>query len=324
MSEATKTNMIVSSVSEASTVQNHDETLSPTRVEVDNVTLRSHKSKVKLKTPKEIVKTICSNRLGVASSEVLSKRAPLHGGSLRDVVQYAQQTKKVIPSAETRSECSVELEGSKDSTAVNDSTRKTSLDSRFSLLTLDSLKRRNSRRRPWTRSSPEAMVTIEEAGPSRHVQPTVLTVEKAAAAKIYLETYFHEKLNCPNQRNMRTQLLESQLYFSPHLDNAQKNAVRRSYHAQETYHLREMRALRAQSQAAGGGRPGGPYVENYEPVKVLGKGSFGVVRLVRKKEGLSKQVYAMKVIRKSDMLRSSQEGHLRAERDFLVSSEGSQ
>ena len=36
-----------------------------------------------------------------------------------------------------------------------------------------------------------------------------------------------------------------------------------------------------------------------------------------------KQIYAMKVIRKSDMLRNGQEGHLRAERDFLVSSEGS-
>jgi hypothetical protein len=36
-----------------------------------------------------------------------------------------------------------------------------------------------------------------------------------------------------------------------------------------------------------------------------------------------KDVYAMKVIRKSDMLRNSQEGHLRAERDFLVNSEGS-
>lgn len=31
----------------------------------------------------------------------------------------------------------------------------------------------------------------------------------------------------------------------------------------------------------------------------------------------------MKVIRKSDMLQNSQEGHLRAERDFLVSAEGS-
>ncbi|RAR03972.1 serine/threonine-protein kinase cbk1 [Stemphylium lycopersici] len=85
------------------------------------------------------------------------------------------------------------------------------------------------------------------------------------------------------------------------------------------------------------------------------KGSFGVVRLVREKsdncgnlrgsscsvgylDGSStpqedkpstpirrpKQVFAMKVIRKSDMLRNSQEGHLRAERDFLVASENSQ
>ena len=34
-------------------------------------------------------------------------------------------------------------------------------------------------------------------------------------------------------------------------------------------------------------------------------------------------VFAMKVIRKSEMLRSCQEGHLRAERDFLVGAEGS-
>lgn len=34
-----------------------------------------------------------------------------------------------------------------------------------------------------------------------------------------------------------------------------------------------------------------------------------------------KEIYAMKVIRKSEMLRNSQEGHLRAERDFLVAAE---
>lgn len=37
----------------------------------------------------------------------------------------------------------------------------------------------------------------------------------------------------------------------------------------------------------------------------------------------NRQVYAMKVIRKADMLRNSQEGHLRAERNFLVAAEGS-
>lgn len=97
----------------------------------------------------------------------------------------------------------------------------------------------------------------------------------------------------------------------------------------------------------------GVHVSNYDIVRILGKGSFGVVRLVREKSEHSgdlrgddrhltcivetdtteakpspprhkvKQLLAMKVIRKSDMLRNSQEGHLRAERDFLVASENS-
>jgi protein-serine/threonine kinase len=98
----------------------------------------------------------------------------------------------------------------------------------------------------------------------------------------------------------------------------------------------------------------GVHISNYDIVRVLGKGSFGVVRLVREKSDgcgslrgsscslgyldgslapksgkpsppihRAKQVFAMKVIRKSDMLRNSQEGHLRAERDFLVASENS-
>jgi serine/threonine protein kinase len=116
-------------------------------------------------------------------------------------------------------------------------------------------------------------------------------------------------------------------------------------------------------------------IAGYEVVKVLGKGSFGVVRLVKEKKTSSvdnedrlpttlstpgyssqpsrtdlatavlkatakdalaplanrkkrratgkKEVYAMKVIRKSEMVRNSQEGHLRAERDFLVAAAGS-
>lgn len=90
--------------------------------------------------------------------------------------------------------------------------------------------------------------------------------------------------------------------------------------------MRETRVLQTKSQAAGSGGVSSPYIDGYEPLKIIGKGSFGVVRLVREKsEGnynRPKQVFAMKVIRKSDMLRSSQEGHLRAERDYLVASEG--
>jgi serine/threonine protein kinase len=86
--------------------------------------------------------------------------------------------------------------------------------------------------------------------------------------------------------------------------------------------------MKANSLHRQGKKESSMLVNNYEPLQILGKGSFGVVRLVREKpaqgHAFPRQVYAMKVIRKSEMLRNSQEGHLRAERDFLVASEGSQ
>lgn len=211
----------------------------------------------------------------------------------------------------------------------DDPTRKASIDSQSSVAVKDVSERRSDRRqRPWSRSNPEGFVlhTIEEHR-AFHGVPTILTVEKTAAAKIFLETLFNEKLHKPNPRKMRRQFLESQLFYSPQLDDDQKDLVRESFYSQETWHLRETRALIAQSWAASLGIRDCPCVENYESLKVLGKGSFGVVRLVREKfsslnPAHSAQVFAMKVIRKSDMLRSSQEGHLRAERDFLVASEG--
>lgn len=113
----------------------------------------------------------------------------------------------------------------------------------------------------------------------------------------------------------------------------------------------------------------GVILGGFEVVKILGKGSFGVVRLVKGKDSRSSlvselvernekltsrkssqsssisaaktlqaprakkrrivgtstaEVYAMKVIRKSDMIQNSQEAHLRAERDLLVAAEGAQ
>lgn len=133
------------------------------------------------------------------------------------------------------------------------------------------------------------------------------------------------------------------------LSSEERQETRRRWRQAESDNLRLARALSSKS-----GKRGKRPTDHYEVVRVLGKGSFGVVRLVREKPhrlmlqsptdergpmnevelaeeirhrnqygGLSmaqRQVYAMKVIRKSDMLRNSQEGHIRAERDFLIAS----
>lgn len=173
--------------------------------------------------------------------------------------------------------------------------------------------------------------TIQERAPEQEINPTVITAERAAAAKIFLETHFNELLTKPSQREIRYSLLEGDLWrMGNSLSPAEKDHFRQQFFHRETDHLRETRAMKARTLRALAKGKGAlsSCCNDYQPVKALGKGSFGVVKLVREKpkpgdNPYKRQVYAMKVIRKSGMLRTCQEGHLRAERDFLVASEGS-
>ncbi|KAK4251231.1 hypothetical protein C7999DRAFT_11015 [Corynascus novoguineensis] len=188
--------------------------------------------------------------------------------------------------------------------------------------------------------------TPPATAPALRPRPSIVTVERAAAAKVFLETHFGSLLAPgPSPRQMRQQMLETELFNRARrrreggLDGAE--AARAQFCRRETEYLREVRAMKARgikllsgstcrSQMDGGGSSR-TVVEKgqgrYETVKVLGKGSFGVVKLVRergrRRSCQGGKVYAMKVIRKSKMLKTSQEGHLRAERDLLVASEGS-
>ncbi|EAT82727.2 hypothetical protein SNOG_09462 [Parastagonospora nodorum SN15] len=185
----------------------------------------------------------------------------------------------------------------------------------------------------------------------RLAKPSVKTIENAAAAKVFFESHFNQLLGAKlTPRSMRRRNMERKL-FAMALSNEQRQQQRRAWYVAEHHHLRQVRIMKSKTLIRQSIK--GVHVSNYDIVRVLGKGSFGVVRLVREKsehnssssgseprsidhvdgssvrgfEGLSpplqkiKQVFAMKVICKSDMLRNSQEGHLRAERDFLVASE---
>ncbi|KAG6050419.1 hypothetical protein E4U17_006479 [Claviceps sp. LM77 group G4] len=276
-------------------------------------------------SPKSLVRKLGLDNFGTFSNATVVLRAP----SLR-----RRTSLQVLPSSPSLplgdAVSSISSLGTEKSSVIgNKSTGKTSLDSRYSETTLAKVtsRRRRSRRHPWSKSSPDGggnLQTIVEG--LYQPRPTIETIEKAAAAKVFLETCFNNSLNKLSPRTARLQYLETQLYYSPHLDVAEKKAIRQSFYYQETCHLREARAIKTRSlMSLMQGKHS--HAESYESLKILGRGSFGVVKLVREKADKShafpRQVFAMKVIRKSDMIRSCQEGHLRAERDFLVASEGS-
>ncbi|KAK1639070.1 kinase-like domain-containing protein [Colletotrichum phormii] len=148
----------------------------------------------------------------------------------------------------------------------------------------------------------------------------VHTVERAAAARIYLENYFEEALSSrPTPREQRIAEHQRNMdLYGGHLGPSEREYYWRLFFAMETNFLREQRNAKTYSCRIARGSD----LENLETLQILGKGSFGVVKLVW--DRCRRQVYAMKVIRKSDMIRSCQEGHLRAERDFLAASENSE
>ena len=56
--------------------------------------------------------------------------------------------------------------------------------------------------------------------------------------------------------------------------------------------------------------------EDFETLKVIGRGAFGEVKLVQKTD--TGHIYAMKRLKKAHMLQKNQAAHVRAERDILA------
>lgn len=127
------------------------------------------------------------------------------------------------------------------------------------------------------------------------------TLDKATKAKVTLENYYSNLIAQHIERKQRLAKLEESLKDES-LSEAQKQEKRLQHAQKETEFLRLKRS-----------RLG---VEDFEPLKVIGRGAFGEVRLVQKKD--TGHVYAMKILRKADMLEKEQVAHVRAERDVLV------
>ncbi|EGO25398.1 hypothetical protein SERLADRAFT_448374 [Serpula lacrymans var. lacrymans S7.9] len=148
----------------------------------------------------------------------------------------------------------------------------------------------------------ESKDTPEPLPSRKPITPSLATLEKAVSARIYFENLYFPLLRQPPSREQRRIAMEKDM-IEMHLSEEQKEYLRVRWRQNETEYLRERRRK--------------VDVTAFIKLKTIGHGAFGVVSLV--KERSTGQLFAMKQLRKTDMLRKGQEGHVRAERDILKS-----
>ncbi|RDB25182.1 Serine/threonine-protein kinase CBK1 [Hypsizygus marmoreus] len=148
----------------------------------------------------------------------------------------------------------------------------------------------------------EVRDNLEPSSAPRTIIPSLATLDKAVSARIYFENLYFPLFRHPPSREQRRLAMEKDM-MDMQLAQAQKEILRARWRKNETDYLRERR--RKVDASA------------FVKLKTIGHGAFGVVSLVR--EQSTGNLYAMKQLRKIDMLRKGQEGHVRAERDILKS-----
>ncbi|KAI8808579.1 kinase-like domain-containing protein [Cladochytrium replicatum] len=133
------------------------------------------------------------------------------------------------------------------------------------------------------------------------------TVERSIATKIYMEQYFSNLTQksgsggIAGSRARRRARFEAELERQANLSASEKKRLRHEWLKQESENMRLIRERMSE--------------KDFEKLKTVGHGAFGLVRLARQKS--TGELFAMKVLRKCDMVRRGQEKHVRAERDLL-------
>jgi len=121
------------------------------------------------------------------------------------------------------------------------------------------------------------------------------------AFKFYIEQHMENVMKAYEERRRHRAQLEAEMQQLALPDEA-RTQMRRMLFQKESYHNR-LRRTRMDRSA-------------FRPISVLGRGAFADVSLVRKRD--SGALYAMKRLRKSDVLRNRQAAHVKAERDILA------
>ena len=130
------------------------------------------------------------------------------------------------------------------------------------------------------------------------------------AFKSYMEQHVEKTLKDSEDREKRRMQLEQEM-IKFGLDEKNSDLYRKVLANKETNHIRQKRAKITKS--------------DFKKIKTIGLGAFGEVSLVRKVKGATnhingnqEQMFAMKTLKKSEVIMRNQVAHVKAERDILA------
>ncbi|KAF7144591.1 hypothetical protein RHSIM_Rhsim04G0179500 [Rhododendron simsii] len=148
--------------------------------------------------------------------------------------------------------------------------------------------------------------------------PSNATKQKVAAAKQYIEKHYKEQMKSLEERKERytagKRSLESSPSFNSRRNMLEKKLADAEVSEEEQNNLlkylekKETEYMRIQRHKMG--------ADDFELLTMIGKGAFGEVKVCKEKK--TGHVYAMKKLKKSEMLRRGQVEHVKAERNLLA------
>lgn len=147
------------------------------------------------------------------------------------------------------------------------------------------------------------MESINEGGvgTEEEVTGSRLTMERVAAAKQYIENHYKSHMKNIQERKERRWILEKKL-ASSHVSQEEQINLIKDLERKETEYMRLKRHKIC--------------VDDFELLTIIGRGAFGEVRLCREKA--TGNIFAMKKLKKTEMLSRGQVEHVRAERNLLA------
>ncbi|KAK4768631.1 hypothetical protein SAY87_003772 [Trapa incisa] len=128
-----------------------------------------------------------------------------------------------------------------------------------------------------------------------------VTRQKAAAAKQFIENHYKNYYQGLQDRMERRRDLQRKAQEAQ-VSSEEQEEMLRNLERRETEYMRLQRCKIG--------------IDDFEQLTVIGRGAFGEVRLCRAKS--TGEIYAMKKLKKSEMLRRGQVEHVRSERNLLV------